>query len=124
MTEVEKLYSLAGVEKIYIECPADYYGYKCGKSNWDDADCPCDEEAYPLFTAEKQIAIIKWLADKANCLDICYDKYKGVFGMQIGTKYSGISYSNDFAELLASRVNNIWSDLYPKDIEQIREILK
>ena len=135
MNQVEKMYENAGVEMefAYLECHRGRSSICCPID-----ECEKDERCmgcinsnameevykYPPFTAEKQIKIIKWLSDIANGIDICYDKYKGLYGMQIGLKYSGIGYNNDFAELLASRVNNIWGDLYPKNKEQIREILE
>lgn len=120
MNEVEKLYENAGVKKINT-CQSEINN---GDTRFTGISHSDSYIKYPPFTAEKQIAIIKWLSDIANCIDICYDKYKGLFGMQIGLKYSGIGYNDDFAELLASRVNNIWDDLYPKNKEQIREILE
>ena len=119
MTEVEKLYELAGVEKIYIECPADYYGYKCDKSNWDDADCPCDQEVYPPFTAEKQIELIKWLAFRDYIAIVAY--ISGEYHSE-HDKYN--ANENSLEGCLARLINNLWQDLTTEEQKQIREILK
>ena len=66
MNEVEKLYENAGIKKGIIPCPANYYGYDCTRNNQDDKDCSCAIEGYPLFTAEKQLELIKWLGKNKN----------------------------------------------------------
>lgn len=55
MNEIEKLYSLAGVEPVYPYT-------KC----------------YPEFTAEKQIELIKWLC-KRGLLNVMYSKDKNTY---------------------------------------------
>ena len=97
--EVEKLYGLAGVEPVYPYT-------KC----------------YPEFTSEKQIYLIKWLSDKADYIDIHYDRYKGLFNIQTGM--GGLCVCSEFEQALASRVNIIWQDLTEEEKQQIKNILQ
>ena len=100
MNEVEKLYEKAGLHKrSYIAV------------RFNDK----------IFTAEKQIYLIKFLSDKAEYLGIHYDRYKGLFEMQ--TDVGGLSIKNEFKEALASRVNVLWQDLTAEEQEKIRQVL-
>lgn len=145
MNEVDKLYKLAGVEKA-----KDYYCPNCGTKlegcfdEHEDYVCPnesCDyvlcyddldfqeclehlsyREGYPLFTAEKQLELIKWLSDVSSYFSVHYDRYKGMYNVQ--TCDGGLYVTNNLSEAIASRVNIIWNDLSEKQRKQIREILK
>lgn len=118
MTEVEKLYSLAGVEKerhctkvnncSYFECAkCEYYNYT----------------NYPPFTAEKQIELIKWLM---KSFDIDFSQ----IGQRIDTSLDGINCicgigsADVFEDSLCMAIIDIWQDLTEEEQEQIREILK
>lgn len=106
MNEVEKMYENAGV-------------YRC---NMPDVDCNknCEKcEDYNLFTAEKQLELIKWL--------IKYDELHADFNDdEYGfstLNYSG-KYKKDFEKSLASVINNdLWQDLTEEERKQIKEIL-
>ena len=104
MTEVEKLYSLVGVEPYKFD--GVYYHHI----------------EYPPFTAEKQIELIKWLSDISSYFSVHYDRYKGMYNVQ--TCDGGLYVTNNLSEAIASRVNIIWNDLSEKQQNEIREILK
>lgn len=57
MSEIEKLYENANVEKKYDCSDCEYLSeYICPK-------CSDKQLKYPEFTAEKQLELIKWLAE-------------------------------------------------------------
>ena len=101
MSEIEKLYENAGIEKEFIPCPANYYGYDCTRNNWDDEDCPCDIEGYPPFTAEKQLELIKLLIK---------DYYYYLDAIDV----------NNFENSLAKLINDLWQSLTEQEKEQIK----
>ena len=107
MSEVEKMYKNAGVEKEVIPCPAKYYGYNCTRNNWDDEDCSCDIECYPPFTAEKQIELIKKISPSypLNYHIKCFQGYS-------------------FEEGLAKCINNLWQSLTEEEKQQVKGILE
>ena len=77
---------------------------------------------YPPFTAEKQLELIKWLADTDNYIkEICrmIDTRKYF----IETICENISMANNFEEALAGLINKLWQDLTDEERKQIKEIL-
>lgn len=126
MDEVTKLYENAGVKKGIIPCPANYYGYDCTGNNRDDKDCSCATEGYPLFTAEKQLELIKWLIQK-NFYDerIIRSNYeKTYFYCSYLYDYCESEYFEKFEEALANVINYFWQDLTEEERKQIKEILE
>ena len=104
MSEIEKLYSLAGF-----------------KMNWTAIGDGDIEDCYPPFTAEKQIELIKWLAkfdDFYVLKDFEFDKYRSLCGLVAS------EYVDTFEEMLANLILNIWDELTKKQKKQIQEILK
>ena len=132
MKEIEKLYSLAGVEPqkqcYYWDCP-----YSTGEVMLDlqkEKDCAnCknpDKAVYPSFTAEKQLELLK----------ICFDKYERLEKVR-GLKERCIIYyhfeSNGYTEFvncetweetIAGLINNLWQDLTEAEQNEIRGILE
>ena len=111
MTEVEKLYELAGVEKkLYCDiCKAQEHALGLC------AETKCDV-FYPPFTAEKQIELIKKLGN----INIDIDN-----GCYMSSEILEVeAHCDDFEETLAEFVINLWQDLTSDEQEQIREILK
>lgn len=103
MTEIEKLYELAGVEKEITRTNAGF--------------------VYPPFTAEKQIELIKWLAIKGDfdyTLDIAKntDAYYTMYFDD--TRWT----CKTFEETLAGLINSMWNKLTEAERNEIREILK
>lgn len=116
MSEIEKLYKNAGVEKQKY--------YACKRPDYSDVF----EEKLPPFTAEKQLELIKWLAKKKF---VAYNNSGGWFIGIIPT-YSeelGIVCKNkamnidSFDEALAGLINNLWQNLSLEEKQQIKEIL-
>ena len=104
MTEIEKLYSLAGVEPVYPYT-------KC----------------YPEFTAEKQIAIIKWLSRRSHItigLGLPWGQYDDDWWC-VTCKKGGVGTdAYKLEEALAGFINNLWQDLTEEEKRQIKEILE
>jgi len=125
MNEVEKLYKNVGIKKEVIPCPAKYYGYDCTRNNWDDEDCSCDIDGYPLFTAEKQLEIIKLLSYYYN---ITISKnFENDYTFQCegdDVRRYVFTSGQDFAEQIASFVNMCYELLPEEERKQIRNILE
>ena len=127
MTEIEKLYSFAGIEKIgsrkcttteYLDCQNYCFiteDNKCNKYLYD----------YPPFTAEKQIELIKIFCKRYLEVsqhveengDLC-------FGVKATVGDFAVGFNKDFAECLADFVNSLWQDLTEAEQNEIRNILK
>jgi hypothetical protein len=104
MSEIEKLYENAGVEKeerYSLNC--EYY------------------EKYPPFTATKQLELIKWLAKSKSDITICYSNATERFAI---SKRGGYCVSENFATALAIKINLLWQDLTDAERKQIKEILE
>ena len=115
MSEIEKMYENAGINQVCNTC--ELRGFK--------RLCPTKElcvRTNPPFTAEKQLHLIKWLSNKADHIDIHYDRYKGLFNIQTGM--GGLYVCNEFEQALASRVNIIWQDLTEEEQQQVKGILE
>lgn len=92
MNEIEKMYENAGVS-----CKPNYVYNKVPILSGIE---------YPLFTAKKQIELIKWLIASGEC-------------------YFAVTIKPDeFEEYLAKYINNMWKDLADIDKKQIKDILK
>ena len=99
MSEIEKLYELAGVEYYdrYFSCLKDE-DLTC-QDNCEICDNAKEVKCYPPFTAEKQIKLIKWL--------ICTAEE-----------------ASTFEETLSKQVNDLWQSLTEEEKQQVREILE
>ena len=105
MSEIELLYKNAGVKFIIgVHCRAKI-GDGC-KSRCPDCDYNTKPKEYPPFTAEKQLALIKW----------CIDNYRSEIFDTIETEW--------FEEQLSAYINNIWQDLTEQERTEIAEILR
>ncbi len=109
MSEIEKMYENVGIKKVR-------------QTNIAGGDYPIvvGYEAYPPFTAEKQLELIKWLGTT--------DYYTfGIYYHQ-GLWYIHTEATNrqneKFDECLASLVNLLWQDLTEEERKQIKEILE
>lgn len=114
MNEIEKLYENAGVEPVLF--------YDCESYNQKV------EKGY-LFTAEKQLELIKWLGEldlieimrtvgeeKDWIISSRYDISEGI--------YHFVSRNKSFDNALAILINNLWQNLTEEEKEQIRGILE
>ena len=109
MSEVEKLYSLAGVEK---------FTFRAGSRKGD--------VLYPPFTAEKQIELIKWLSPRYLYLSKYHDVAtdKDMYGIRTDMGTYGYCHREKFEEMIAGLFIELWQDLTEAEQRQIREILK
>lgn len=126
MSEIEKMYENAGIEK---ECNCTNYDSRCFQ---DCTKC----EKYPPFTAEKQLELIKLLARKdygnyAESLLISIRDDYNYLSVGITTDFGSECFYEDFTfdnkqfdEAIAGLINKLWQDLTDKEKEQIKEILK
>ena len=166
MSEIEKLYENAGVEPTIIDaCTVEdkywqneelankygtfdmYMNAKCGQQEDCTTLCSCayTKEAYPPFTAEKQIAILMFIVNKFG--DIGFQKMYSIRGNDENTRKDFIKclcdcehetldsrpvdfyYQNDasgdnFEESLAGLINNLWQDLTEEECKQLKDILQ
>jgi len=116
MSEIEKLYELAEVEKKRM-CE-----WTCKGSEHCSTNCEHYEstkEYYPPFTAEKQLELIKLLSEREIYINHAEGKYF-IFTMNIG----GSECSKDFDTSLAKYINLIWQDLTEEERNSIKEILQ
>ena len=127
MSEVEKLYSLAGVEKEFeqpAKCRKNPYVTCDGCMSYDDGKC-LNRKDYPPFTAEKQIELIKLLSYYYN---ITISKnFENDYTFQCegdDVRRYVFTSGQDFAEQLASFVNMCYELLPEEEQNEIREILK
>ena len=106
MNEVEKMYKNAEIEPVlFYDCES--YNQKAEKGF--------------LFTAEKQLELIKWLAkfdDFYVLKDFEFDKYRSLCGSVAS------EYIDTFEEMLANLILNIWDELTKAQKKQIKEILE
>ena len=124
MSEVEKLYELAGVEPILI-CANGYTTINC---HYSPKDCgfKCNtNKIYPDFTAEKQLGLIKWLAKR---FDFGLEYYQGkIWAVQTQLGWDGYEKQHEhknFDEALSGLINHLWQDLTETEKSEIKELLK
>lgn len=104
MTEIEKMFENAGIEKIELDYP-------------DNID-----PFYPDFTAKKQIELIKLLTRQCDLTISYFTKWKWEFEHYDGQEPLQVR-GKDFAETFAKLINAYWQSLTEKEKEKIRGIL-
>lgn len=122
MTEIDKMYENAGINKREIENCTYKNSTPCGHSCDDGEDCPYLEikNDYPPFTAEKQLELIKLLTRQCDLTISHFRKWEFLyFDGQEPTQATG----KDFSETFAKLVNAYWEFFAEKEKEQIRKIL-
>ena len=76
---------------------------------------------YPPFTAEKQLSLIKWIAEYKEECRVTYEKeYKWC----TQTDWQSSFCYDNFSASLANLINNLWQDLTEEERKQIKEILE
>ena len=121
MSEVEKMYENAGVNKE-TECnePSDV----CSENGECDI-CFYANNYYPPFTAEKQLEllhlIITRIADIDRIYIECDNSTDKICFYSIGNEGDDCDTIED---ALASYINDIWQDLTEQERKQIAEILR
>jgi hypothetical protein len=117
MSEIEKMYSNAGIKCLHPLGFCKHIGATCEV---------CERHKCPPFTAEKQIELIKFITSLGVCeIENWNDK-----GFHFAIKRERIyptmflSLSNiNLQETLADVINNLWQDLTEEEKQQIKEIL-
>ena len=137
MSVVDKLYILAGFKNMWVEeyqfnnidtiqiyhnSYNEMINAMMKKNDWsrketiEVAKKEC-RKGHPPFTAEKQIALIKWLSSKYGIYIV--DKYSVGFGTCVGKFCT----QENFEDVLAESINHLWKDLTEEEKEEIRKIL-
>lgn len=125
MSEVEKMYKNAEIEKITItyycnireneDCPHENDNILCKECVWGKPMLK-----YPPFTAEKQISILqfclKW--GQVHILKGIDDEYR------IENSCYRRGYQLTIADAIANYINEKWEKLTPEERKQIKEILE
>ena len=107
MSEIEKMYELAGVEKEYKIHTIDWQSFK--------------EYYYPPFTAEKQIAILQLLTQQCDLTISHFTEWEFIhYDGQEPTQVTG----EDFAETFAKLINAYWQSLTEEEKQQVKGILE
>lgn len=118
MSEIEKLYENVGVEKITLDYPDNF------------------EPFYPEFTAEKQLDLIKWLIllckngegikDSYISMEIINNAYRFylINPNWVNRLHRVFSINENFEEMLAGFINNLWQDLTETEKAEIKRILE
>ncbi len=122
MSEIEKMYENAGVEPDI--------NYVCDKEPCEQHSVDCQKcshlydtrEDYPDFTAEKQINLILFLANREIRISPTYIS-SGYYLNNIHKIKSSRNIST-FEESLAQHINAIWQDLTEEERKQIKNILE
>ena len=125
MSEVGKMYKNANVEKefAYLECHRGRSSICCPIEEYEkDDECTgCINSSamkevyeYPPFTAEKQLELIKLIANRKGYPDYEY----------FGILFDDCIQLLDFNEALAKLVNSLWQDLTNAERTQIKNILE
>lgn len=118
MSEVEKLYELAGVEPINFA--------KQGAIDFTNT-IEIDGKRYPDFTAEKQLRILMLLT-KTGKLELENWDYRGFNFTYIGNPnrehnfvaLTGETFEDGYCKLL----NTLWQDLTEEEKQQVKGILE
>lgn len=129
MNEIEKMYENAGIERTSAEthCLRCWHGTcvlsekECktkNKQKCKNFKGRIIDGKYPPFTAEKQIALIKWLSSKYGIYIV--DKYSVGFV----TCVREFCTQENFEDVLAESINHLWKDLSEEEKEQIKKILE
>lgn len=121
MSEIEKMYVNAGIEKCNSSLK-DIMPDICLKNNKDE-NCKCkdcEHNLYPNFTAVKQLELIKWLSIEYSFVSNYVKKYDEYI-LQVDDFYST---KKDFSNALANLIILIWQDLTEQERTEIANILR
>ena len=146
MNEIEKMYENAGIkpqkcwqscnncnrktEIRYNEWGEEYF--TCERLEMDEAHCPYAKEYYPIFTADKQLGLIKILVrhNKFESVELrFYENDYCVTSVTPAEDNPAVDYvstgrSKEFSIALADLVVTEWKRLTSTEQEEIRKILK
>lgn len=120
MSEIEKMYELAGIENYSIKGWTGFVPNKY-KIIADDDDNVID--IVLDFTAEKQLSLIKWLLDNKNIGFLKFEVINGKYEVY-DTYYECDKYRESLDEALADYICCLWQDLTEQERTEIAEILR
>lgn len=116
MSKIQELYKKAEVRPIGIaELGATYYALDY---------MTIDDKLYPVFNDTKQLSIIKLLSPR--CLEFLnYEDDDKKIKYKVRTNLGAYAHakSDNFAELIAELILDLWQDLNIIELTQIRTIL-
>jgi hypothetical protein len=126
MSEIIKLYENVGIEKRLL-CGDRGRDVLCGHVRPDGKSrmafgcfgCEYKNDAYPSFTAEKQLEIVKFLLHKG----VYYDTDGDTYWFHYTDEIENSTY-RPFEEAIAEFMNAIWQDLTEEERKQIKGILE
>lgn len=129
MTNIEKLYELAGIKKVgkKYSCKTLDFG-ACRTPNCDICDKAQDKN-YPPFTDTKQLELIKWLSIQRNGF-LVLNPTDNKKEFLVGTNYywgrcdTQTKKLQDFSQALAGLVCELWEELTEQQREEVRGILE
>ena len=122
MSEITKLYENAGVEYYdrYFSCKKDE-DLTC-QDNCEICDNAKEVKCYPPFTAEKQINLILFLANREIRISPTYIS-SGYYLNNLHKIKSSRNIST-FENSLVQHINAIWQDLTEEEKQQVKGILE
>ena len=127
MSEIEKLYELAGEKPILI-CDNGYTTINCHYSPKDCGFICNTKKIYPPFTAEKQLELIKVIAKGqigGICIEINVKDTVTISARQDWNRYFEFQeWGSDLPEALAKLITNLWQDLTETEKAEIKRILE
>lgn len=103
---IRRMYRLAGTKEIRYDQVVEGHRVKYS--------------AFPPFTAEKQLELIKWLASEHNDIEISW--YSDI-GFRVNN-FLGSCEHADLPQALAGLVCELWEDLTDSQREEIKRILQ
>ena len=116
MSKIQELYKKAEVQPVGIaELGATYYALDY---------MTIDDKLYPVFNDTKQLSLIKLLLPR--CLEILnYEDDDKKIKYKVRTNLGAYAHakSDDFAELIAELILDLWQELNIIELTQIRTIL-
>lgn len=121
MSEIEKMYENAGINKIGIKRCS---GIKQSVCLHNCNECESFDYKYPPFTAEKQIEIIKFLIGKHASFNMFKNyEQKDLYMVYYECRYFPKQYL-PFEEALAESINYLWQSLTSEEKLQVKGILE
>ena len=116
MSEIEKMYENAGINKIGIKRCS---GIKQGICQHNCNECESFDYKYPPFTAEKVICLLEWEANR-GIINIKHSQK----GYQLFTYIHTGNYGKSIINAVASYFCVKWQDLTSEEKQQVKEILE
>jgi hypothetical protein len=123
MSEIEKMYENAGI-KPYIYCSKPQLDCDARETGNCKQDCEfySGERLLTPFTAEKQLALIIFLANREIRISPTY--ISSGYYLNNFSKIKSSRNISTFENSLAQHINALWQDLTEEEKQQVKEILE